>query len=153
KGLTNKVQADLRRKFEEDQRRWRESPTPADIASGDALNALAGDLADPSIDPSSWRAARVDLPEGLTLTALAFKIADRKKSRLQQSTVAVDRMLVKDRWPLPFRRPEIERECASYVKAVATVVAKCRKGTEIQGPDYDRLRASVDALKKALETA
>src|SRR3954463_6467916 len=41
KDLTNKVQADFQRKFEEDQRRWREDPTPADISSGDALNALA----------------------------------------------------------------------------------------------------------------
>ena len=51
RGLTGKLQDELQRKMEEDQRRWRESPTPDDIASGDALNALAGDLADPSIPP------------------------------------------------------------------------------------------------------
>lgn len=153
KGQTNKLQAEILRKFEEDQRRWRESPTAADVASGDALNALAGDLADPSIAPSSWRTAKVDLPSNLTLTALAFKIADNKKAKIQQSTVAVDRMLVRDRWPLMFRRPEIERECDSYEKAITAVVEKCRKGTELQAVDYDRLRESVTALQKTLETA
>ena len=153
KGQTNKLQAEILRKFEEDQRRWRESPTAADVASGDALNALAGDLADPSITPSSWRTAKVDLPSNLTLTALAFKIADNKKAKIQQSTVAVDRMLVRDRWPLMFRRPEIERECDSYEKAITAVVEKCRKGTELQAVDYDRLRESVTALQKTLETA
>lgn len=153
KGLTNKVQAELLRKMEEDQRRWREDPTPDDIASGDALNALAGDLADPSLHPSAWSGARVDLPPSLTLTALAFKVVDSKKSRLQQSTVAIDRMLVKDNWPLPFRRPEIERECDAYEKAVAGVVDKCRKGVELQAADYDRLRGTVVALQKGVETA
>jgi hypothetical protein len=153
KGLTNKLQADIQRRFEEDQRRWRESPTAADISSGDALNAIAGDLADPSIDPSSWRVKGVDLPPGITLTALAFKVADPKKSRLQQSTVAIDRMLVEGDWPLPFRRPEIERECAAYKKAVTAVVEKCRKGTALQAADYDRLRDAVTALQKAVETA
>jgi len=153
KGLTNKLQDEIQRRFEEDQRRWRENPTPADIASGDALNALAGDLADPSIDPSSWRVKAVELPPGMTLNALAFKVADPKKSRLQQSTVAIDRMLIKDGWPLPFRRPEIKNECEAYEKAVATVVAKCRKGTELQAADYDRLRESVSVLQKAVETA
>ncbi|WP_406695428.1 hypothetical protein V5E97_30835 [Singulisphaera sp. Ch08] len=152
KGLTNKLQAELLRKIEEDQRRWRESPTPEDIASGDALNALAGDLADPSISPSSWRTAQVDLPAEMTLTKLAFKVADTKKSKLQLSTVAVDRMLVRDRWPLPFRRPEIERECTAYEKAVTAVVDKCRKGTELQAADYDRLREAVVVLQKAVET-
>src|SRR5262249_27010896 len=84
---------------------------------------------------------------------LAFKIADPKKSRIQQSTVAIDRMLIKDRWPLPFRRPEIVRECAAYEKAVATVVDKCKKGTELQAADYDQLRGSVLTLQKAVETA
>lgn len=151
KGLTNKLQEEIQRRFEEDQRRWRENPTPADIASGDALNALASDLADPSIDPSGWRVKAVELPPGLTLNALAFKVADPKKSRLQQSTVGINRMLIKDGWPLPFRRPEIEHECDAYEKAVAAVVAKCRKGTELQAADYDRLRDAVSTLQKAVE--
>jgi hypothetical protein len=153
KGLTNKVQQDYQRKFEEAQRRWRTNPNADDINTGDALNALAGDLADPSVAPSSWRTARVDLPPEMSLTALAFKISDKKKASLAQSTIAVDRMLVKDGWPLAFRRPEMEAECGAFAKAVAAVVAKCRRGTELKANDYDRLRDAVSAVAKKLETA
>lgn len=153
KGTTNALQAEAQRRFEEDQRRWRDNPTPADISSGNALNAIVADLADPSIDPSNWRTANVELPTNLTLTALAFKIADPKKSRIQQSTVAIDRLLIKDGWPLPFRRPEIQRECTAYEKSIKTVVEKCRTGVELQATDYDKLRDSVGVLQKTLETA
>lgn len=153
KGLTNKLQAEIQRRFEEDERRWRTSPTPADILSGDALNALAGDLADPSIAPSSWRVKPIALPSDITLTALSFKIADTRKSSLSQGTVAIDRMLVPKEWPLPFRRPEIEGECATYKKAVAAVVDKCRNGSALQAADYERLRDAVGVLQKAVETS
>jgi hypothetical protein len=88
----------------------------------------------------------------MSLTSLAFKIIDKKHSSIFQSVVAVDRMLIADGWPLPFRRPEIDSECQSYVKEVASVVAKCRKGTEVQGKDYDRLRDAVAALAKKVES-
>jgi hypothetical protein len=153
KKLGSKVQEDYRRKFEEAQFRWRTNPTPEDITSGDALNALAIDLADASIGPSSWRTARVDLPPDMSLTGLAFKVADKKRSALLQSTVAVDRMLVKAGWPLPFRRPEVESECEAYKKAVESVVAKCIKGTELQGKDFDRLRDSVTVLLRKVDEA
>jgi hypothetical protein len=153
KGLTGKLQREYQRKFEEAQRRWRTAPTLDDITSGDALNALAGDLADPSVAPSSWRLAKVDLPPQMSLTALAFKLVDKRKSTLSQSTIAVDRMLVRDGWPLYFRRPEIDAECKAYEKAVAAVVEKCRKGAELQASDYDRLRAAVSTLQKTVETA
>jgi hypothetical protein len=153
KNLTNKAQQEAERQFEEAQERWRTKPTTDDIISGDALNALAGDLADPSIDVSTWRTAQVDLPTGISLTTLAFKIADKKKAALAQSTVAVDRMLVKDGWPLAFRRPEIERECGSYEKSVTAVVDKCKKGTELQARDYDQLRAAVSTLADKVKDA
>jgi hypothetical protein len=150
--LTNKSQEQQLRELEADQRRWRESPTLEDISSGNALNALAIDLADSSIHPSSWRTASVELPSNMTLTTLAFKIADAKKSRLQQSTVAIDRMLIKDDWPLEFRRPEIDPECKAYKKAIAFVLEKCRDSKQLQARDYDNLKASVDALKAAVDT-
>ncbi len=153
KKLGNKVQADVKRQFLEAQRRWRTSPTPDDITSGDALNALAIDLADPSIGPSSWRTAQVALPTNMSLTSLAFKIADKKHSSLMQSTVAVDRMLVKDHWPVWFRRPEIDAECDAYERSVNSVVNKCRKGTELQASDLDRLRDAVGLLSKKVDDA
>ena len=153
KGLTVRQQAEVMRKFAEDQRRWRENPSPDDIASGNALNALAGDLADASIEPSSWWRAQVPLPTNLSLTSMAFKVADPRKAKLMQSTVAVDRMQVTDGWPLPFRRPEIEPECTAYKESVASVVAKCREGTQLEASDFDGLRDTVTALTRKIDTA
>jgi uncharacterized protein (TIGR03067 family) len=152
KNLGSKVQADVQRKFAEAQARWRTTPTPDDITSGDALNALASDLADPSIGPSSWRAAKVDLPSNMSLTSLAFKIADKKRSSLLQSTVAVDRMLVKGPWPLALRRSEVETECDAYKKSVTAVVEKCCKKIELKAIDVDRVRDAVNALAKKVES-
>jgi hypothetical protein len=151
KKLGNKAQAESKRKFEEAQLRWRTNPDLDDITSGDALNALAIDLAAVTIGPSSWRAARVDLPTGLSLTSLAFKVVDKKRSALLQSTVAVDRMLVKDRWPLALRRDEVDAECKVYKTAVESVVDKCVKGIELKAKDFDRLRDAVSALAKKVD--
>jgi hypothetical protein len=148
KGISKKSQDELKKKFEEEQRRWRENPTPEDISSGNALNALAGDLADPSIAPTVWQYARVELPPGLELTTLAFKIADSRVSKASQSTVAIDRMKVSDGWPLWLRRPELKAEQAAYERAVATAIGKCQKGTPLEATDYDRLRETVVALQK-----
>ncbi len=152
RGMAEKIQRDAERKYREAQKRWRTSPNASDIGSGAALNALAGDLADPSIGYSAWRVAQVELPPEMSLTSLTFKIADLKKSALQQSTVAIDRMLVKDGWPLPFRRPEVEPDCQSYEKGVAAVVEKCKKGVELKAADYESLRGRVAKLQALVES-
>jgi hypothetical protein len=153
KKLGNMVQADVKKRFQQAQRRWRNNPTPEDITSGNALNALAADLANPSIGPSTWRNAQVDLPPNMSLTSLAFKIADTKQSSTLRSTVAIDRMMVKDDWPLWFQRPEIKPERDSYKKAVKAVVDKCCEKTKLQASDYDRLRNAVSDLSKKVDEA
>ena len=131
------------------QRRWRLNPTADDIRSGLALNALASDLADPTISSSSWRFATVALPPDFSLPALAFKItaAAGKGTKLHQSTVAVQRMRVTETWPLPFRRPELATPCEAYKNAIRNVVGKCEKGTPLVSRDFEQLRDAVDALK------
>jgi hypothetical protein len=148
KTLRKGVQDDWKKKYEEDQRRWRENPTSDDISSGNALNALAGDLADPSIAPTAWQYASVALPQGLSLTSLAFQIADSRSSRLLQSTVAIDRMTISEGWPLWLRRPELKTTEAVYEQAVGTVMEKCRKGAPLEAKDVDTLREAVVALQK-----
>ena len=125
-----------------------QAPTPEDISSGNALNALASDLADPTIAPTSWRSAAVPLPTGLSLTSLAFRIADQKTSSVMQSTVAIDRLLISEGWPIWLRRPELKNEELAYEQAVSTVVDKCRKGTPLEAKDVDKLRDTVVALEK-----
>ena len=149
KGLTNKSQAAALKEYAEAQSRYRLGPKAEDITSGMALNALAGDLADANIHPSSWRSAKVDLPPGLTLTSLSFKVVGVPglHAKLKESTVAVDRMKVADSWPLPFRRPELDAECKSYLAWIGAVLAKCRKGTPLESKDFENLRATVEVLK------
>jgi hypothetical protein len=157
KDKTDKLQKKYQREFEEAQRRYRDNPNPDDITSGNALNALAIDLADPTLGPSSWRGVQVALPPEMSLTSLAFTIADLKKARISQPVVAIDRMLVvadkDDKWPIWFRRPEILRERTSYQNAIKTVVDKCRNKVELQASDCDQVRTSVAVLGKAVETA
>jgi len=149
RALSNARQQAAAKALAETQRRWRANPAADDIRSGLALNALASELADPSIAPSSWRFAKVALPPDFALSALAFKItaAAGKGSKLHQSTVAVQRMRVTEMWPLPFRRPELERLCEAYENAIRNVVGKCEKGTPLVSRDFEQLRDAVDALK------
>ncbi len=148
KKLTEGVEAAWQKKFEEDQRRWRESPTTDDISSGNALNIMASDLADPTIAPTSWGSAEVKLPIELSLNSLAFKIADKKTASIFQSTVAMDRLLIAEGWPIWLRRPELKREQAAYEQAVKTVVDKCRTETPLEASDVDKLRSSVVTLQQ-----
>jgi hypothetical protein len=143
KGLTDKHQDALFKKMAEDQRRWRDNPTP---------NAIAGDLADPDIAPSVWHSAVVPLPPSVTLTAIAFKIVDPKKSKIQQSTIALDRMRIPDKtWPLPFRRSTMKKPCDRYEAAVENIVGKCLNDTDIQADDFEKLQKSVVLLRTAAE--
>jgi hypothetical protein len=148
KKLTEGVEQAALKKLEEDQKRWRESPTPEDVSSGNALNALAIDLADPLIEPRSWGTAAVALPQGLTLSSITFKIADSKVSSVFQNTVAIDRLLLVEGWPIWFRRPELDREKRAYETAVKKVVERCRQGVPLEARDVDALRESVLALQK-----
>jgi hypothetical protein len=149
KGLTDKTQAAALKEYEQAQSRYRLGPKPEDITSGMALNALVGDLADATIPPSVWRSAKVDLPTGLTLTSLSFKVVGVPglHAKLMESTVAVDRMKAAGEWPLPFRRAELDAERKSYLAWIEAVLAKCRKGTPLQATDYENLRATVEVLR------
>ena len=139
----------------ETRRRWREQPTVTDVRSGLALNALAGDLADPRIPLARWRLARVDLPAEVSIEALAFRFADAPRiklpTRLAASTVAVGRMKG-DRWPVALRRTDLERERASYQRAVAVVTQSCAQGKPLRAPQVDAVRDALFVLKeKAVE--
>jgi hypothetical protein len=149
RGLTKKVQDQHLKDVEADMRRWRENPSAEDISSGNALNIIAMDLSDSSIPPSVWSRSSIELPPGVALTSMAFKIANTKAA-YQRATVAIDRMLIKDDWPLEFRRPEIARHRKNYQSAISLVLEKCRKGDQLQAKDYEDLKATVESLKEGV---
>ncbi len=152
KALSQELQAESAKRVAETQRRWRENPTLDDIRAGLALNALAGDLADPAIPATRWRNARVELPPGLSIQSLAFRFTDspsyRLPVRMRPSTVAIGRIKMNNKWPIAFRRPEFDAERASYERAIKAVIDACVKKQQLQAPPVDALRASVFALKE-----
>jgi hypothetical protein len=136
----------------ETQRRWRENPTQDEIRSGLALNALASDLADPAIPVSSWGQARVELPKEFSLPSVVFRFARSPRSRLpldlSPSVVAIARMKGDEGWPVPLRRPDLNRDRDAYERAVKAAIARCAKGQRLQAADVDRLRDGLVSLKE-----
>jgi hypothetical protein len=153
--LRNRRQADVARRLAETQRRWRENPTVDDIRSGLALNALVIDLADPRIPPSSWRLATVELPPGVSLQSLVFRLASRAGYRLPAGSgpgvVALGRMRVADRWPVALRRDELAAERTAYQHAVADLVDLCAHGKRLRAAHVENVRNAHARLKDKAE--
>lgn len=150
KALRNEREEDAARRLDALRRRWREAPTVDDIRAGLALNALASDLAGPSIPPSAWAAVPVELPPRVTIAALAFRFADvpriKVPAQFAAGTVAVGRMKG-ERWPVSLRRADLDHARAAYQRAVATVVAACARGKPLQAAQVDAVRDALFALK------
>jgi hypothetical protein len=156
KALRAEQQQDAAKRLADLHRRWREDPTPDDIRSGLALNALADDLADPKIPPARWATAAVELPPEVTIQALAFRFAGapRFKTLTPRSPgiVAVGAMAGRD-WPVSLRRADLQSERAAYRRAVAAVVAKCADGKPLAARDVDDVRDALLGLRdKAART-
>ncbi|WP_337175161.1 DUF1080 domain-containing protein [Paludisphaera sp.] len=145
------------RALAEDERRYRTSPTPDDIESGKALNALLLDLSGPS-SLSSWNSSEVPLPEGITLTALAFQFIPRRPtkpgmSQVKSCLVSLGRLDVK-KWPFALSGAALADERRAYEQAYAKVVERCLAGSldhEAIGPLDDAL-AALGAKVKDLPT-
>jgi hypothetical protein len=151
KSLRDEREQDAAKRREETRRRWREDPTPEDIRSGLALNALAGDLADPKYSPAIWAKSAVELPPEVTIRALAFRFAGvpRFKTLTPRSPaiVAVGRMSGRD-WPLSLRRPELEQERGAYQRAVAKALTTCARGNPLRAREVDAVRDALFALRE-----
>ena len=151
KPSTNEREDAAARRLDETRRRWRENPTKEDLRSGDALNALACDLADPKISPARWSKVQVELPAGVTIESIAFRFADAPKyklpARLAPASVALGRMKG-DKWPIPLRRTDLQRERETYRKAVGEVVRACTAGKALSATQVDAVRESLATLKE-----
>jgi hypothetical protein len=113
-----KAQAEAaQQRYEEREARLRREPTPEDIRNGDALNALLLDLSRPSVSQSSWRAAQVPLPKGLSIRSLVFRFAPEKGNKGGQSLstglIALG-TLDPENWPSWLREPGLAAERQVY---------------------------------------
>ncbi len=149
---SNELQERAANRLADAQKRWRENPTEDDIRTGVALNALAADLADPAIPATKWSDAQVVLPDEISIQSLAFRFASATSSRrpapVKPSTVAIGRMKVSTRWPIPLRRSELDAERAAYSRSIAVVIETCVKGKTLRAAEVDALRGSLAALRE-----
>jgi hypothetical protein len=156
RSVRNERIADAKRRVAEREQRLRTKPTVEDIQSGDALNALLLDLSDPSISESSWRYAKVPLPESLAIPRLIFQFAPRRGDKtaqsLTRSLIALGRLEVERRWPPYLAIDELARERHAYEHAYAQVKAQSLEGklTLVAILELDK---AVDALDARARTA
>jgi len=101
------------------QRRLRERPTESDLASGDALNVVLADLADPRLPATAWEGAKVSLPKEAART-IPFQYAS------VGGTLALGRLDVGESWPVALRYKALEEPRRAYQRAVSTLLEQCR---------------------------
>ena len=101
------------------QKRLREAPTESDIASGDALNVLVAELANPAIPLANWDRARTELPDGAAATA-PFQYAS------SGGVLSLRRLKVGDSWPVALRYRALEPQRLAYERASSALLDLCR---------------------------
>jgi hypothetical protein len=150
RSLSNEREADAIERMKQVRRRWREQPTTDDVRSGNALNALASDLAAPSITVDHWRSVPVALPPEITIQALSFRFTDASGRKFKgsglPSLVALGRMKG-EHWPISLRRPDLDPERAHYKRAVTRVTELCVQKKPVQARDFEYVRDALDALR------
>jgi len=120
-------------------KRIRENPTEADIASGDALNAILDQLTDPKlIHGSSLRLANAKVnPEAIR--AIPFR------DETDGITLSLDEMTDPKNWPLPLRADAFKTEREAYQKAVDDALEE-DKGGSLKPETVARVRNAIAAL-------
>jgi uncharacterized protein (TIGR03067 family) len=155
KNRTTAAQAATLQKMAEREERLRTSPTDDDIVSGDALNALLVDLSNPMISYSSWRAAPVALPAGISIRSLFFRFAprlgDRNSSRLTNNLIALGRLDQSRGWPIFIPEDKVGPECRAYERTHRELLDECEKKT-LKLEVVTNLDAALAALKAKVST-
>ena len=143
---------------EEFERQLRYNPTPADIHSGKALNALLYDLTDPDIHDSDWQGKTVKLPEGMSVKDLVFRFTPQSGSSqtsrtLSKGVIALSRLSVSgSQWPTMLSGPEIAKERLAYETAYAKVSDEILAG-EFDLKSVHAMDDSIHALRQKVQTA
>jgi hypothetical protein len=147
----------VRARMAQREKELRTSPSPADVQSGAALNALVYDLTDPDITSSQWRnATAVALPPDMSVKELIFrftphKVSTQASAALSRGVIALSRLDIKDRWPALLKKDELAKERKAYADAYIRVREKLLKG-EYAIDEILRLDAALDGLQKRIDT-
>jgi hypothetical protein len=123
--------------------RVRYAPNDTDIEDGDALNALARELTDPSLYRSLRPAEAVPLPVGAIERIPWF--ASRSGV-----VVAPGRLRASGRWPVALRSPAFERGRRAYDRAVEEALQRAGRGRPSPAAS-DAVDRSIGDLRALLE--
>jgi hypothetical protein len=155
RSVRNERLADAKKRQAEREQRLRTKPTVEDIQGGDALNALLLDLSDPTLSDSTWRYAKVALPDSVAIPRLIFQFAPRPSDRTSRSLtrglIALGRLDVVGRWPVYLAIDELSHERQAYEDAYGKLKAQSLAGKLTLGAilEFDKAVNALDVNAKA----
>jgi hypothetical protein len=155
RNLTNLTEQQAKQRMIEREERLRTNPTDEDIVIGEALNALLVDLSDPALGSASWRNARVNLPDGISIRSLFFRFAprfgDTGSGTLTTNLIALGRLDMSRGWPLFLPEDKLGTERKAYDSAYRRLLAQCQK-SELSINDVTALDQTLTALRAKVFT-
>jgi hypothetical protein len=125
-----------------------DNPDSHDIESGDALNAILGQLTDPRVHGTALRMVRTPVP-GKAIRDIPFENAS------EAVTISLSQLTGTGGWPLALQGETFEPERKAYQDAIAGAVKEDEEGTlspeTLQGVTdaTNKLRAKLEANKPA----
>jgi hypothetical protein len=146
----------VRAEIEKRKQELRTNPSPEDVQSGAALNALIYDLTDPDLKANQWSGNTISLPPGTSVKELIFsftphKVSTSASSALSKGVIALSRLDIKDKWPVLLKKDELAAERKAYEDAYNRIENKVLRGeyavNEILAIDY-----ALDSLKRKIAT-
>ena len=120
--------------------RIRDTPTEADIDSGDALNSILDQLT----NPKSMNGSALRLASGSVSPQAIKDIPFRDET--DAITLSLDEMTDAKSWPLPLRSDDFKPERDAYVKAVDDALEEDKDGGSLKPETIKRVRDSVSRL-------
>jgi len=132
--------------YEARQARIRDNPSEGDINSGDALNAILDQMADPKVmNGSSLRLANASIGAA-AIKAIPFR------DETDAITLSLDALTDVKSWPLPLRSDALKPEREAYEKAVDEALEEDKSGS-LKPETVAKVRGAVSSLyKKVGET-
>jgi len=146
---------ELHRKMALREQELRLNPSPEDVQSGAALNALVYDLTDPEITSSKWKSrSPVSLPAGTSVKELIFSftphsVSTQASAALSRGVIALSRLEIKDKWPVILKKDELAKERKAYEDAYLRVRDKVMAG-DYAVQEILTLDAALDGLRKKI---
>lgn len=125
-------------------RRLVETPTSADIVTGDALNVLLDQVTDPGIHSPALRLATTPIRSAI-LADIRFVHAS------DAVTIILGRLTAQDGWPIALRGETFAPECKVYQDAIAQTLEEA-KGGALSSQAVQAVRDAAAQLLVKLKT-